>query len=105
MTTTLICGVTGRLGGRVARRLATAGVPQRVLVRDRSRAPELAGAQVAVADYSDAAALREAMRGVDVVLMVSAAETPDRVAQHGIFIDAAAAAGVGHLVYTSFVGA
>jgi NAD(P)H dehydrogenase (quinone) len=37
--------------------------------------------------------------------MVSAAETPDRVEQHRTFVDAAAAAGVGQLVYTSFVGA
>jgi uncharacterized protein YbjT (DUF2867 family) len=36
---------------------------------------------------------------------VSAAESVDRVAQHRAFVDAAADAGVGHLVYTSFVGA
>jgi NAD(P)H dehydrogenase (quinone) len=36
---------------------------------------------------------------------VSAAETPERVAQHRSFVDAAAAAGVRHLVYTSFAGA
>lgn len=33
--------------------------------------------------------------------MVSASETPDRVAQHKSFIDAAAEAGVEHLVYVS----
>jgi uncharacterized protein YbjT (DUF2867 family) len=37
--------------------------------------------------------------------MVSGAEHPDRVSQHRSFIDAAAAAGVSHLVYTSFYGA
>jgi uncharacterized protein YbjT (DUF2867 family) len=37
--------------------------------------------------------------------MVSAAESPDRVAQHRTFVDAAADAGVGHLVYISFAGA
>jgi len=36
---------------------------------------------------------------------VSAGETPRRVQQHRGFIDAAAAAGVGHVVYTSFFGA
>jgi uncharacterized protein YbjT (DUF2867 family) len=36
---------------------------------------------------------------------VSAAETVDRVARHKTFVDAAAAAGVGHLVYISFFGA
>ena len=37
--------------------------------------------------------------------MVSASETPDRVERHRAFVDAAVAAGVRHLVYTSFVGA
>ena len=39
------------------------------------------------------------------MLMVSASETPDRVAQHTTFVDAAAAAGVEHLVYVSVYGA
>jgi NAD(P)H dehydrogenase (quinone) len=39
------------------------------------------------------------------VLMVSASEAPDRVDQHKTFIDAAADAGVEHLVYISFYGA
>jgi uncharacterized protein YbjT (DUF2867 family) len=42
---------------------------------------------------------------VETVLMVSASETPDRVDQHRAFVDAAVAAGVGHLVYVSFYGA
>jgi NAD(P)H dehydrogenase (quinone) len=37
--------------------------------------------------------------------MVSASETPDRVERHQAFADAAVAAGVGHLVYVSFLGA
>jgi uncharacterized protein YbjT (DUF2867 family) len=37
--------------------------------------------------------------------MVSAAETPHRVAEHRTFVQAAADAGVEHLVYISFFGA
>jgi len=37
--------------------------------------------------------------------MVSAAESADRQGEHRTFIDAAAAAGVQHIVYTSFAGA
>ena len=37
-----ITGATGRLGSRVAERLATQGVRQRFLVRDLARAPRLA---------------------------------------------------------------
>jgi NAD(P)H dehydrogenase (quinone) len=101
----VVSGATGRLGGQIARRLAAAGVEQRLIVRDPGRAPALAGAEVAVAEYGDPAALRRALDGAGTVLMVSAAETPDRVQQHHNFVDAAVAAGVERLVYTSFVGA
>ena len=100
-----VTGATGRLGGRVARRLADLGIAPRLLVRDPSRAPDLPGSELARAPYDDAGAVRQALTGVDTVLMVSASETPDRVDQHREFLDAAAAAGVGHLVYVSFVGA
>lgn len=100
-----VAGATGRLGGRVARRLAEAGVAQRLLVRDPSRAPQLSGATAVAAPYGDAAAVRDALRGLRTVFMVSASETPDRVEQHRTFINAAADAGVEHLVYVSFYGA
>jgi len=100
-----VTGATGRVGGRVARQLADAGVPQRLLVRDPSRAPELAHAGVARASYADGRASRAALQGVETVFMVSGAEAPDRVEQHATFIDAAADAGVRRLVYLSFYGA
>jgi uncharacterized protein YbjT (DUF2867 family) len=100
-----VTGSTGRLGGRVARRLAAAGIPQRLVVRDPARAPSLAGSTVAVAGYADGDAVRAALAGASTVFMVSAAEHPERLAQHLCFIDAARAAGVEHLVYTSFYGA
>lgn len=100
-----ITGSTGRLGGRVARELAAALVPQRLLVRDPSRAPELAGATAVPGSYADRDAVTAALQGLRTVLMVSASESPDRMAQHRTFIDAAAAAGVQHVVYTSFYGA
>ncbi|MFD0597647.1 NmrA family NAD(P)-binding protein [Catellatospora coxensis] len=37
--TIAVTGATGRLGARVAHRLAEAGLPQRLVVRDPSRAP------------------------------------------------------------------
>ena len=98
----VVSGASGRLGGRVARRV---GGPLRVLVRDAARAPRVDGAEVAVAAYRDGEAVRRALDGAATVLMVSAAETPDRVDEHRSFVDAAVAAGVRHLVYTSFVGA
>lgn len=76
-----------------------------LLARDPSRAPSLTGVEVRRADYSHSEDTRRALTGVDTLLMVSASETPDRVERHLAFIDAASAAGVGHVVYTSFQGA
>ncbi|MDM7886684.1 NAD(P)H-binding protein [Curtobacterium sp. RHCKG23] len=103
--TIAITGATGNIGGAVARALAAASTPVRLLVRDASRAPDLPGAEVAVASFADAGASRAALEGVDLLLMVSGAEARDRLDQHRTFVAAAADAGVGHVVYTSFVGA
>ncbi|WP_455835955.1 SDR family oxidoreductase [Pseudarthrobacter siccitolerans] len=100
-----VTGSTGGLGGMVARQLAAAGSAQRLLVRDAGRAPEIENAPPVVCSYGDAAAARQALEGVNVLFMVSAAETEDRVQQHYAFVDAAADAGVQHVVYTSFYGA
>ena len=105
MTVIALTGSTGALGGRVARLLS--GEVSRLVVRDPARVPLLAGhrPEVRVATYDDPEASVRALEGVDVLLMVSGAEAPDRRAQHRTFIDAAARAGVAHLVYTSFAGA
>jgi uncharacterized protein YbjT (DUF2867 family) len=105
MTALALTGVTGRLGGRIAARLRDTGLTPRLLVRDAARAPALPGCEVAVTSYDDAEAVGRALEGVEVVLMVSASESPDRVAQQRTFVEAAASAGVDHLVYTSFVSA
>jgi uncharacterized protein YbjT (DUF2867 family) len=99
-----ITGATGHIGGAVARRLTDDGVPLRLLVRDPSRAPALPGAEVRQAVYGDPTAV-QALRGVATLLMVSGAESDDRVGEHRGFIEAAVEAGVRHVVYTSFVGA
>jgi NAD(P)H dehydrogenase (quinone) len=100
-----VTGVTGGLGGRVARRLAERGVGQRLVVRDPARAPELPGAEVAAGSYDDGAGLRRAFEGAGTLFMVSASEHPDRVGQHATVVEAAVAAGVERVVYTSFVAA
>jgi NAD(P)H dehydrogenase (quinone) len=100
-----VTGATGRLGSRVAQRLAARGVRQRLLVRDLSRAPRLPGADAVRASFTEPDAVREGLRGIPAVLMVSASGSQTRVAQHRAFAEAAAAAGVRHLVYVSFFGA
>ena len=100
-----VTGVTGGLGGRVARRLAERGATQRLVVRDPARAPALAGSEVVTGSYDDAEGLRRAFDGTRTLLMVSASEAPDRQRLHANVVDAAVAAGVERIVYTSFFGA
>jgi NAD(P)H dehydrogenase (quinone) len=100
-----VTGSTGHLGGLVARQLADAGTAQRLLVRDVGRAPGLANTVPVVCNYADQAQAAAALDGVKTLFMVSAAEAEDRLQQHYAFVDAAAAAGVQHIVYTSFFGA
>jgi NAD(P)H dehydrogenase (quinone) len=100
-----VTGVTGAIGGQVARILADAGVALRLLVRNVAKAPDLPGSSAVSCSYGDRAAAGAALSGVDLLFMVSAAESADRLDQHRTFIDAAASAGVGHIVYTSFMGA
>src|SRR5829696_7815495 len=103
--TLAITGSTGWLGGLVARDLAHRGVAQRLLVRDLTRAPDLANSVATECSYRDGDAARLALEGVETLFMVSASESADRLAEHRAFVDAAAAAGVRHVVYVSFFGA
>ncbi|PVU82729.1 NAD(P)-dependent oxidoreductase [Cellulomonas sp. WB94] len=100
-----VTGATGHVGGLVAHDLAREGARLRLVVRSAARAPQLPGATVVETTYGDHDRSVAALAGVDVLLMVSAAESADRLDQHRTFIDAAVAAGVHHVVYTSFLGA
>ncbi len=106
----LVTGAFGHLGrAAVIHLLDTLKIPaERVIAT--SRRPETLsdlaarGVSVRAADFDDAASLPAAFAGADRVLLVSTdvLDRPGwRLAQHRAAIDAAAAAGVRHLVYTS----
>ncbi|MFV0429805.1 MAG: SDR family oxidoreductase [Arachnia sp.] len=105
LSTLAVTGSTGKLGGILAQILADRGIGQRLLVRTPSRAPQLPGATVHSCDYGDYEEAMAGLSGVKTLFMVSASESSERVAQHRSFVDAAAAAGVERVIYTSFVGA
>ncbi|HTJ64853.1 MAG TPA: NAD(P)H-binding protein [Alphaproteobacteria bacterium] len=102
----LVTGASGHVGGAVARLLTESGDPLRLMVRDAAKAPVIAGAEIAEADYADPASLGRAMNGVRTALVVSGSEREGkRALLHRNVFEAAARAGIGHLVYLSFQGA
>ena len=107
--TIAVTGATGQLGRLVLEELLISQEPGSLVavVRDAAKAGALGarGVQVRVADYSDPAALTEALTGVDKLLLVSGSEVGSRVAQHANVINAAKAAGVGFIAYTSVLAA
>lgn len=104
--TILITAANGQLGRLVLDSLLARGTAPGT-IRAGARRPETLaeyaerGVDVVHLDYDDADSVAAAVKGADSVLLVSGSEVGRRVAQHGAVVDAAAAAGVGHLIYTS----
>jgi len=100
-----VIGATGHLGRLVVEHLLARGVaPAEVTATGRAveRLDDLAeqGVRVLRTDLDDDAQVAAAVAGAERVLLVSGNE-PSRVEQHRRVVDAAVAAGVQHLVYTS----
>lgn len=101
-----ITGVTGNLGSKVAQLLISEqGISARHLARNPQRAALYDNAELVQAAFENSLEAVEALKGIDVLLMVSASESPNRLQQHFAFLDAAHEAGVKHIVYTSFYNA
>ncbi len=68
-----VTGITGKVGGRVARFLLAQGQTVRAVVRSQAKGEEWAalGCEVCVANIDDAAAMTEAFRGVDGVFLMT----------------------------------
>jgi NAD(P)H dehydrogenase (quinone) len=105
MTVVAVTGASGHLGRGVADRLL-AWLDARDVVL-LTRAPDALapfaerGASVRRADFDDAATLVAAFAGVDRALLISAVDLERRTGQHRAAIEAAKAAGVAHVAYTS----
>ena len=102
-----ITGATGQLGRLVIDALLRK-VPAAEIVaiaRSPAKAADLAarGVQVRAGDYTKPETLAAAFAGIDTLLLISSSEVGQRVAQHKAVIDAAKAAGVGFVAYTSIL--
>ncbi len=102
-----ITGATGQLGRRVIDVLLKTVPPDRIVaaVRSPAKAQDLAakGVHVREADYGRPETLAAAFAGVERVLLISSSEVGGRLRQHKAVIDAAKAAGVTLLAYTSIL--
>lgn len=110
MSTYAVTGATGHLGALAIEALLEREVPARDLfavARTPGKAADLAarGITVRAGDYSKPETLPTALAGVDVLLLVSSSEMGQRAEQHAAVIEAAKAAGVGRIVYTSLTRA
>lgn len=104
-----ITGATGQLGQHVIESLLkTVPASQIVaIVRNPAKATTLSqqGITVRQADYSDEAALTTALQGIDKLLLISSSEVGQRAPQHRNVINAAQAAHVKFIAYTSLLHA
>ena len=100
-----ITGVTGKLGSYVTDLVDQNGIASVNLARSPERSKVYASAEIRKIVYANTPEVVEALKGIDILLMVSARENPERVKEHKDFLDAAKLAGVQHIVYTSFYGA
>lgn len=100
MTKIAVTGATGQLGRLAIAALKARGAAPIALARDPAKAADL-GVEARAFDYTkpDAAALK----GVDVLVLISSNDFNDRAGQHKAAIQAAKAAGVGRIVYTSIL--
>jgi NAD(P)H dehydrogenase (quinone) len=108
--TITVTGATGHLGRLVIEDLLDRGVPAAeivAVVRDAQKAADLAarGIVVRAADYDRPETLASAFAGTDKLLLISSNEMGKREAQHRNAIDAAVAAGVSLIAYTSILSA
>jgi NAD(P)H dehydrogenase (quinone) len=106
-----VTGATGQLGrlviGELLKRVAAESIVAGVRSPDHEVATQLSaqGIEIRIADYAAPDTLPAALEGIDRLLMISSTVGPDRTTQHQNVINAAIAAGVGLLAYTSLLHA
>jgi NAD(P)H dehydrogenase (quinone) len=108
MNKIVVSGASGDLGRRIVAQLLERISPAdlSVVTRTPEKLGELAKAGVAVhaGDYNDPAALEKAYAGSDTLMLISGLAITKRVPEHRNAINAAKAAGIKHIVYTSVAG-
>ncbi len=103
-TSLLVTGASGHLGRAAVEELLARGATKVIAgTRDPSKLADLAdkGVEIRTVDFNDPASLPAAFAGVERLLIVSTDGIGSRIAQQTAAVEAARAAGVRHIVYTS----
>lgn len=101
----LMTGATGNNGGEIVKQLVAAGVPVRVLVRDRAKATSFdSSVEIVEGDFAQPDTLDRAMSGIEKAFLLTPAD-PKQVELSSNFIKAAKRAGVGQIIKLSMFGA
>ena len=109
MHKTLITGATGHLGGHVANLLLERQGAENLAILSRHPSGDTTtdfrsrGVEVREGDYGNPEELKRAFDGIDVLYFVSSSDVENRLTQHQNVVEAAAQAGVRHILYTSSV--
>jgi NAD(P)H dehydrogenase (quinone) len=107
MTKIVITGASGQYGRSATDKLIAKGRASDLILLTRTPAKLSLrveqGCEVRYGDFDKPETLRAAVQGGEKMLLISGTRVGARIPQHKAAIDAAAAAGVKHIVYTSFV--
>jgi NAD(P)H dehydrogenase (quinone) len=108
MSKIVITGASGQYGHAATDRLIALGRAADLILITRT--PEKLGARITqgctvrYGDYDQPETLHAAVKGAQKMLLISGTRVGARVVQHQAAVDAATAAGVQHILYTSFIG-
>jgi NAD(P)H dehydrogenase (quinone) len=107
MTRIAMTGASGRYGRLATKKLIAQGRARDLILITRTPAKlaacAQAGCEVRYGDFDRPESLPAALRGADKLMLISGTRVGARVRQHRAAIDAAVAADVRHIIYTSFV--
>ncbi len=108
MSRIVITGASGHYGRIATDGLIALGRAEDLILITRSP-DKLAdrtaqGCMVRYGDFDKPETLAEVVEGADKMLLISGTRVGARVVQHQAAVDAAAQAGVRHIIYTSFIG-
>lgn len=99
----LITGATGSIGAELVKQLSSKNIAFKAMVRDKNKAPNLAampGVQVIEGDFNEPSSIENALAEINTAFLLTNSSEQAEIQQTS-FVEAAAKAGVKHIVKLS----